>query len=123
MIKNSDALVDGNDILVGGAGADEITGGAGDDTFFGFRAAVGDVNLDGEVNFFDIPPFIVVQQSGAYRFEADVDGNRVVDFLDIPPFIDLLSSLPSDQPLLRDGADDTLNFDEGDNDILFDDDE
>ena len=122
LIQNGAGFVDGNDILVGGAGADEITGGAGDDTFFGFRAAIGDVNLDGEVNFFDILPFVEVQRAGTYQFEADVDGNRVVNFLDIASLIDLLSSARS-QPLLRDGADDTLNFDEGDNDILFDDDE
>ena len=55
-----DLLVDGDDILKGGAGSDVISGGTGDDTLFGFRPAVGDVNRDGEVDFFDVSPFVSV---------------------------------------------------------------
>ena len=51
---------------------------------------LGDVNVDGEVNFLDISPFIVVLSSGDFQEEADIDGNGVVDFLDIAPFIKLL---------------------------------
>jgi len=44
----------------------------------------GDVNLDGVVDFFDIPPFIRVLQSGVYQAEADVNYDGFVDFLDMP---------------------------------------
>ena len=52
---------------------------------------LGDVNLDTEVNFLDITPFIALLASGELQAEADVDGNGAVDFLDITPFIALLS--------------------------------
>ena len=48
---------------------------------------LGDVNLDGSVNFADIPPFIVVLGSGVYQREADLDQNGTADFFDISPFI------------------------------------
>jgi hypothetical protein len=54
---------------------------------------LGDVNLDGAVNFLDIAPFIAVLQSGGYQDEADVDQNGAVDFLDIGAFINLLLGL------------------------------
>ena len=47
----------------------------------------GDVNLDGVVNFFDIPPFIRVLQSGVYQAEADVNFDGFVNFLDIPALL------------------------------------
>lgn len=50
----------------------------------------GDVNLDGVVDFFDIPAFIAVVQSGEFQAEADCDENGVVDFSDIGPFIQIL---------------------------------
>ena len=52
---------------------------------------LGDVNLDGEVNFFDISPFITLLSSGGLQAEADVDESGAVDFLDISPFIAILS--------------------------------
>ena len=52
---------------------------------------LGDVNVDGEVNFLDISPFIVLLSAGDFQDEADVDGNGVVNFLDISPFINLLT--------------------------------
>ena len=55
-------------------------------------AELGDVNLDGAVNFLDIGPFISILSSDDYLFEADIDQNGVVDFLDIQHFIELLSS-------------------------------
>jgi hypothetical protein len=52
---------------------------------------LGDVNMDGTVNFLDITPFIAVVSSGGYQAEADIDQNGVVDFLDISPFIAVIS--------------------------------
>ena len=51
---------------------------------------LGDVNLDGIVNFFDIAPFIAVLVEGRYQVEADINMCGVVDFFQIQPFIDLL---------------------------------
>jgi len=52
---------------------------------------LGDVNLDGVVDFLDIAPFIEVLSSNGFQAEADIDLNLTVDFLDITPFINLLS--------------------------------
>ena len=52
---------------------------------------LGDVDMDGAVDFFDIQPFIEVLSNQGFQAEADIDGNGVVDFLDIAPFIGLLS--------------------------------
>jgi len=52
---------------------------------------VGDVNLDGSVNFSDITPFIRVLSANRFQAEADIDGNGSVDFSDITPFIAILS--------------------------------
>jgi len=54
--------------------------------------SLGDVNLDGVVNFLDIPAFISRLQSGVFQAEADLNSDGVVDFSDIPPFIGVLSS-------------------------------
>ena len=65
-----------------------------DNVSFSQRAVVaflGDVNLDGVVDFLDIAPFIAVLSSQGFQAEADIDENGVVDFLDIQPFIDLLA--------------------------------
>jgi len=52
----------------------------------------GDVNLDANVTFLDIAPFItVLSTAGAYQAEADCDCDGDVDFLDIQPFIDILA--------------------------------
>ena len=53
---------------------------------------VGDVNLDGTVDFLDIGPFVSLLSSGGFLLEADIDGSGAVDFLDIGPFIGLLSN-------------------------------
>ena len=53
---------------------------------------LGDVNLDGVVNFADIPAFIAVLNSGVYQLEADGDLNFVINFADIPAFINILVS-------------------------------
>ena len=50
----------------------------------------GDVDLNGVVNFLDIPAFIAVLQAGEFQAEADCDCSTVVNFLDIPAFIGIL---------------------------------
>ena len=50
----------------------------------------GDVNLDGVVNFSDIPPFIELLISEEFQAQGDVDENGSVEFQDIPPFIGIL---------------------------------
>lgn len=52
---------------------------------------LGDVNMDGTVNFLDISSFISLLSSGMFKDEADIDRNGVVNFLDISPFISILS--------------------------------
>jgi hypothetical protein len=51
---------------------------------------LGDVDVNGVVDFADIPAFIAVLSGGAYQFEADCDGSGSVDFADIPAFIAIL---------------------------------
>ena len=53
--------------------------------------ALGDVNRDGSVNFFDISPFIALLTTGTFQLEADMNGSGVVNFFDISPFITALS--------------------------------
>lgn len=53
---------------------------------------LGDVNLDGAVNFLDISPFISLLSAGGFQEEADIDQSLEVNFLDITPFIGLLST-------------------------------
>lgn len=52
---------------------------------------LGDANLDGGADFFDISPFIGVLTSGTFQAEADCNRDGSCDFLDIAPFIELLS--------------------------------
>ncbi len=51
---------------------------------------LGDVNLDGSVNMFDIMPFIQVLFTRSFQIEADVDLNGSVNFFDISPFCGVL---------------------------------
>jgi len=53
---------------------------------------LGDVNLDGAIDFFDISPFISLLTSQSYQHEADIDQNNVVNFFDISPFIAVLNA-------------------------------
>lgn len=53
---------------------------------------LGDVDLNGVVNFIDIPAFINRINSGQYQREADCNQDGVVNFLDIQFFIDILSA-------------------------------
>ena len=65
-------------------------------TFDNFRLKVsgpvlkGDVDMDGDIDFADIPPFISALQSGVFQAEADCNCDAVVTFADIPAFIALL---------------------------------
>jgi len=52
---------------------------------------LGDVNLDGVVNFLDITPFIALLTSGLFQSEADVNQDGAVNFLDIGAFINELT--------------------------------
>lgn len=52
---------------------------------------LGDVDMNGVVNFLDIQPFIAVLTSGVLQAEADIDMNGAVNFLDIQPFIGILT--------------------------------
>ena len=52
---------------------------------------LGDVNLDGDVDFSDISPFITLLTTGAFQAEADINQSGIVDFSDIAPFISILS--------------------------------
>ena len=53
-------------------------------------ALLGDCNLDGTVNFSDIPSFIDILISGVYVEQADCNEDGEVDFSDITPFIGIL---------------------------------
>jgi len=64
--------------------------------FFSFEVGgsgglLGDINLDGSVDFFDIQPFIDLLSNQMFQFEGDIDGSGAVDFFDIQPFIDILA--------------------------------
>ena len=56
---------------------------------------LGDVDLNGSVDFLDIAPFVTILTTGGFRLEADIDGNGFVDFLDIAPFVAIVSSTGS----------------------------
>ena len=58
--------------------------------------ALGDLNLDGEVTFLDIPNFIQLLSDGGFQAEADFDQDGDVGFQDIQPFIDVLSGVSGD---------------------------
>ena len=74
------------------AGAETSEINSPDDfTVTGATVLLGDVNLDGAVNFLDISPFIAILSAGDFQAEADFDQNGEVDFLDISPFIGVLS--------------------------------
>lgn len=52
---------------------------------------LGDVDLNGVVNFLDIAPFIAILSANGFQAEADINGDGVVNFLDIASFIGILS--------------------------------
>ena len=58
---------------------------------------LGDVNLDGIVNFLDIAPFVSVLTATGFQAEADIDQSGEVNFLDISPFVEILVGSQNDQ--------------------------
>ena len=55
------------------------------------NSRLGDVNMDGSVDFLDISPFVSVLSLGRFQAEADCDQSGAVNFLDISPFVAILS--------------------------------
>ena len=53
---------------------------------------LGDVNLDGTVNFSDIVPFIEVLSVSGNQAEADCNEDGTVNFFDVAPFIEILGA-------------------------------
>ena len=53
---------------------------------------LGDVNLDGTVNFSDIVPFIEVLAVSGNQAEADCNEDGTVNFFDVAPFIEILGA-------------------------------
>ena len=53
---------------------------------------LGDVDMNGVVDFSDIPRFVTILLDGNFLAEADVNEDGVIDFSDIPPFVVLLLS-------------------------------
>ena len=86
---------DGSKYLFFSYVSDEYGGLQGEGQITGVRLIepllLGDVNLDGVVNFLDISPFIAILSTGGFQAEADTNVDGDVNFLDISPFIDLLS--------------------------------
>ena len=58
----------------------------------GMMAVKGDADMDGDVDFDDIPAFIAILQAGIFVAEADADCDLDIDFDDIPAFIMILQS-------------------------------
>ena len=54
---------------------------------------LGDCNLDGVINFADIPTFLQILCCANYLNQADIDQSNMVDFADIPALIELLMTL------------------------------
>jgi len=52
---------------------------------------LGDCDQNGEVNFFDIAPFIEILAAESFLEQADCDQDGDVDFFDIFPFIETLA--------------------------------
>ena len=63
----------------------------GEITFVGDAVLLGDVNMDGIVDFLDIQPFIDLLAGQMFQAEADINSDGSVNFFDIQPFIDILA--------------------------------
>ena len=53
---------------------------------------LGDCELDGDVDFLDIAPFIEVLTTNSFLEQADCNQDGAVNFLDIAPFIAILAA-------------------------------
>ena len=71
-------------------GSDNLTDQELDALFTVAPFLLGDVNLDGEVTFGDIPSFIEVLRAGDFLEQADCNQDGEVTFADIPSFIGIL---------------------------------
>ena len=84
-----------DDVIIGARFADPNGNSAAGESYVVFgrpRGPVlkGDVDMDGDIDFDDIGPFIAALQAGVFQAEADCSCNGSVGFEDIPPFIDIL---------------------------------
>ena len=52
---------------------------------------LGDCDLDGDVDFLDINPFIGILATASFLAQADCNQDGVVNFLDINPFLEILA--------------------------------
>ena len=90
----SDEFVDGNGIFTGGNNTPTLR--ADDDAVFFLQGTsdsdciLADVDMNGVIDFNDIPFFVDVLLMGPFQCEADCDENGLVDFNDIPFFVDIL---------------------------------
>ena len=66
---------------------------------------LGDVNVDGLVDFSDIAPFIVLLSSSGFQVEADLDQSGFVDFSDIAAVYSAF-----EQPLSWAGVEDDFQY-------------
>ena len=106
----------GNALTTDQRGEDRIQFGTVDIGAVELEAAdpflLGDANLDGEVNFLDISPFISLLSGNVFLNEADINRDGTVNFLDISPFITLLANGSSTAPVVLGDAsqDGEVNF-------------
>ena len=89
-----EAMIDDGRIVVAGANFSVEYNAIADVTYIQqtVTTVLGDCNLDGVVDFSDIPPFVVILPSGAFLEQADCNQDTVVDFSDIGMFIAILIS-------------------------------
>ena len=85
VISSGDSIVLGSN---SDAGLRDLTLRIGSES----KVVLGDVNLDGEVDFLDIGPFVELITTGQTQAEADINGDGMVTFLDIGPFVALLTA-------------------------------
>ena len=77
-----------DDIIVGALGGDYIQVFVSVAVLPG--CTLGDVNMNGVVDFNDIPEFVTVLLGNTFQCEADCDENGLINFDDIPAFVTIL---------------------------------
>ena len=50
---------------------------------------LGDMDNNGQINAFDVSPFVERLVTGTYQIEADTNSDGVVDLLDVQPFVEM----------------------------------
>ena len=74
-----------------GSMGEALTVGEGcDGGMKGCDFALGDVNMDGNVDLLDVDPFVAAVLAGEFVCEADANEDGVVDLLDVDPFVALI---------------------------------